>query len=109
MTGIENKLKDANFGDKVRILRAVRDLSQRDLEKMTGISTRYISNIENGLIHPNSEWINRLKCKLQWPAHADLAFAILEGKEAGPVIAEMLAELEQVWLAKPEMVKGTTT
>jgi transcriptional regulator with XRE-family HTH domain len=41
------------FGEKLRILREHKGISQRQLAKQFGISNSFLSNIEHGMHHPN--------------------------------------------------------
>ncbi len=52
------------FGEKVRVLRTSKGLSQRGLSKQVGVSFAYISKIESGKLdfgeHPSAGLIRRL-------------------------------------------------
>lgn len=68
-----------DFGTKLRMMRALRDLSQLRLSALTGIPNTYISHMEAGRMQPTPEWEADLRAALDWPADADEAFAILAG------------------------------
>lgn len=68
------------FGTKMRTLRIFRGMSQVDLQKLTGIDTRYISEMENDKILPNPNWEDRIREALRWPSNAEEAFSILQGE-----------------------------
>lgn len=56
------------FGDKVRILRARRGMTQQQLANRTGVSVSYISKVENGRLHfgdyPSEKFIHKLANEL---------------------------------------------
>lgn len=57
------------FGEKVRILRAQKAMTQQDLADCMGVSVSYISKVENGKLHfgdyPSEKFIHKLACELQ--------------------------------------------
>lgn len=71
-----------NIGTQIRVMRAARGMSQRELSQATGINNRDISYIETGRMLPTPELESAIKRALRWPAEAEVAFAILEGEEA---------------------------
>ncbi len=48
-----------DIGKRLQALRAARNLSQRDIEKHTGLSSSYISRVENGHITPSLATLQR--------------------------------------------------
>ena len=48
-----------NIGRRLKALRAARNLSQRDIEKRTGLSRKYLSRVENGRFTPRVEMLQR--------------------------------------------------
>ena len=71
----------ATFGQKLRILRMVRGLTQMDMGAKVGMTTTLISLIENGLVQPTDEQRAAFRQVLNWPRHADAAYAILFGDQ----------------------------
>jgi len=67
------------YGDKLRIMRAVRNMSQRDLAEATGIPGTYLSNFETGTTLPTEEKMDAIKEALGW---TDLVQDALEDLEA---------------------------
>ena len=57
------------FGDRVRVLRTTKGLSQRALGQMIGVSFTYVSKIENEKIdfgdYPNEDLIRKLASVLE--------------------------------------------
>lgn len=68
------------FGRQLRIMRAARGLSQKDLAKLTSIPNTYISEMERGKLLPGLDWEARIRDALDWPEDSDEAFAILAGE-----------------------------
>ena len=56
------------FGEKVRILRAQKAMTQQDLADRVGVSVSYISKVENGKLHfgdyPSEKFIHKLASEL---------------------------------------------
>ena len=52
------------FGEKVRVLRVSRHLTQQQLAEQMGVSVSYISKVENGKLHfgdyPSEKFIHKL-------------------------------------------------
>jgi len=71
-----------DIGPQIRVMRAVRGISQRELAQASGIVGRDLSLIETGKILPTARTEAAIKRGLRWPAQADVAFAILEGEAA---------------------------
>ena len=65
------------FGDRMRLMRAFRKMSQVELERRTGIDQGVISKIEAGKVLPNDELRQRIRESLTWTEVADKAFDIL--------------------------------
>ena len=57
------------FGEKVRVLRAQRAMTQQDLADCMGVSVSYISKVENGKLHsgdyPSAKFIHKLAEELK--------------------------------------------
>lgn len=54
-----------NIGQRLLALRAVKDLSQGDIEKRTGLLRCYISRVENGHTIPNLDTLRRWAMALE--------------------------------------------
>lgn len=65
------------FGEKLRIMRAVRGVTLRELEARTGIPNPMISNIESGRIVPTEDWERRLMSALGYRPELDRALSEL--------------------------------
>ena len=50
------------IGDRIRLLRETKKLSQGDIEKRTGLLRCYISRVENGHTVPAIETLEKLAC-----------------------------------------------
>jgi transcriptional regulator with XRE-family HTH domain len=48
-----------DFATKMRVMRAIKDISQRELAVLTGIPNTYLSDLESGKTLPNSDWERR--------------------------------------------------
>jgi transcriptional regulator with XRE-family HTH domain len=57
------------IGDRVRLLREWRKLSQSDLQKRTGLLRNYISRVENGHTVPAIETLGRLARAMKLPLY----------------------------------------
>ncbi|SMP61386.1 Helix-turn-helix domain-containing protein [Neorhodopirellula lusitana] len=57
------------FGDRVRVLRTQRAMTQQDLADRMGVSVSYISKVENGKLHfgdyPSEKFIHKLASELK--------------------------------------------
>lgn len=85
---------DMEFGRKVRVLRAVADLTQWQLADMMGWKDRaMVWRIESGQVMPGAEMERELRAALGWTEEMEVAFAILEGVGVEPAMqaAEMQA------------------
>src|SRR5689334_11619739 len=57
------------IGDRLRALRAVKDLSQGEIEKRTGLLRCYISRVENGHTVPAVETLEKFARALEVPMY----------------------------------------
>jgi transcriptional regulator with XRE-family HTH domain len=48
------------IGEKLRVLRAQKNMSQGDIEKRTGLLRRYISRVENGHTVPSVDTLEKM-------------------------------------------------
>jgi transcriptional regulator with XRE-family HTH domain len=71
-----------DFATKMRAMRAMRDLSQRELAALTGIPNTYLSDLESGKTLPNPDWERRIRQALGWTPQADTAFTLLAEAQA---------------------------
>ncbi len=67
------------FGRRLRMMRALRGIDQKELARRTGIPNWVLSNIETSKMLPTPETEAKVRDALHWPARADEAFATLEG------------------------------
>jgi transcriptional regulator with XRE-family HTH domain len=58
-----------DVGERVRLLREAKKLSQGDIEERTGLIRCYISRVENGHTVPNITTLERLAKALEIPLH----------------------------------------
>lgn len=72
------------FRKKMRVLRIARELTQKDLQELTGIDSRYLSEIETGKILPNLGWEHRIKEALNWPEDEGVFEALVGQAEEEP-------------------------
>ena len=70
-----------DFATQLRVMRAARGLSQRELAIAADIPEYSITWIESGRMLPTQEYEARIRAALNWPADADEAFAILAGEK----------------------------
>jgi transcriptional regulator with XRE-family HTH domain len=57
------------IGDKVRMLREQKNLSQGDIEKRTGLLRCYISRVENGHTVPSVDTLEKMARALEVPMY----------------------------------------
>ena len=57
------------IGDRLRVLREERQLSQGDIEKRTGLLRCYISRVENGHTVPAIETLEKMARALEVPMY----------------------------------------
>jgi transcriptional regulator with XRE-family HTH domain/CheY-like chemotaxis protein len=74
----------AGLGQAIKVLRAERSLSRRDLAERSGISYSYLAEIENGAKSPASGALDRLAAGLEMPIHELVKQAEAWTEEAGP-------------------------
>lgn len=60
---------EVNFARAVRIARAARGLSQKELARRAGLTPSYVSRIEQGERTPRAETLDSLAIALQAPRH----------------------------------------
>jgi len=56
-------------GDRIRILREQKDMSQGDIEKRTGLFRSYVSRVENGHTVPTLETLEKFARVLEVPLY----------------------------------------
>ncbi len=78
-----------SIGKRIRELREKRGLSQRDIERATGMAAAYISRVENGYTTPSLDSVQRFSAALAVPLHE--MFRDGEPSKAKDPIAEMMA------------------
>jgi transcriptional regulator with XRE-family HTH domain len=61
--------KTLSIGERIRRLRLERGLSQRDIEKASGILRCYVSRVEHGHTVPSLETLERLAAALDLPLY----------------------------------------
>jgi transcriptional regulator with XRE-family HTH domain len=57
------------IGERVRVLRDQRNMSQGDVQKRTGLLRCYVSRVENGHATPSIDTLERLAQALEVPMH----------------------------------------
>jgi transcriptional regulator with XRE-family HTH domain len=57
------------IGDRLRLIRQEKNLSQGDLEQRTGLSRCYLSRIENGHTIPSIDTLEKLSSALDTPLY----------------------------------------
>src|SRR3989442_9883645 len=70
------------IGDRLRLLREVKNLSQGDIEKRTGLLRCYISRVENGHTVPSVGTLEKLALALEVPLYR----LFYEGQEPPKVL-----------------------
>ena len=58
-----------NYGKAIRIVRAARNLSQRDLARATGYNSSYVSLLERGMREPATSTLKKLARALGVPVY----------------------------------------
>ena len=66
----DNLVRTVIIGDRIRAFREERNLSQSDLQQMTGLHPAYISRVENGRTVPQVGSLERLAKSLRIPISA---------------------------------------
>lgn len=65
---------------KLKVARRIRDVSQWELSRQTGIGRSQLSLIENGYVEPTNEQVERIKAALNWTTELDECLeALVEG------------------------------
>jgi len=62
-------MPDMIIGDRIRLLRETKKLSQGDIEKRTGLLRCYISRVENGHTVPAIETLEKLARAMEVPLY----------------------------------------
>lgn len=88
------------IGERIRALRAQKDLSQGDIEKRCGLLRCYLSRVENGRTVPSLETLERLALALEVPLYQ----LFYDGKEspALPNLPDRKTEYQIAWGSSPE-------
>jgi transcriptional regulator with XRE-family HTH domain len=60
-----------NFGKGLRVMRAVRNVSQIELVVMAGVNKDYLSKTETGQFILDDEAQKRIRVALDWPESTD--------------------------------------
>lgn len=81
------------YATKLRVMRTIRGLQQREVEELAGLPQTLITAIETGKVLPSDDYDRRLREAVAWPPDelAERAFAILEtgvDPENGAAVAE---------------------
>lgn len=73
---------DNHIGHRIKLIRQVKQVSQLELAKITGIDNSRLSLIENGYVKPTSEQLDKIKAALNWPSDeaVEAAFQLLQGE-----------------------------
>jgi len=66
-----------DYGTKLRVMRAVRGISQIDLGYISGVANVTISQIETGKFLPTPELDRAIRAGLGWTEHEDAALEML--------------------------------
>lgn len=66
------------YGQKLRIIRAMMGLSQREVSVLAKIPRPVISLLEQDRITPSETYRRRIETALDWPQFAEQAFALLD-------------------------------
>ncbi len=64
--------------EQIRLLRALRGMTQAQLAEASGIPRPVIAELESGHITLSEYYMTKLQTALQWPKLADVAFRLLE-------------------------------
>jgi len=65
-----------NLGNRIKKLRALRDMNQDQLSLATGIDRSKISRIEGGYVTPTEAELATIKSALGWPSEEAIAAAL---------------------------------
>ena len=91
-----------NYGKAIRIVRAAKGLSQRDLARLTGYNSSYVSLLERGLRDPATSTLKKLARVLGIPVYLLTLLASDKGALQG--ISE--AQANQLGLQMLEILLG---
>lgn len=58
-------------GQRLRMVRTLRDMTQRQLAEVTGIPQPILSQMESDRLIPAGEWEERIKTALNWTSEMD--------------------------------------
>ncbi len=83
------------IGDRLRVLREEKKLSQGDIEKRTGLLRCYISRVENGHTVPGIETLEKMARALEIPVYR--LFYDGEGPPELPHLSERKTAAEIGW------------
>jgi transcriptional regulator with XRE-family HTH domain len=73
-----------DFASKLRLMRALRGLSQRELSELAGVPEYTIPWIETGRMLPTPQYEAQIRTALEWDADTDAALELLAPKTDGP-------------------------
>ncbi len=66
-----------DFGNRLRLMRAYRKVTQTELEQRTGIDQTVLSRLESGEVLPNPATRKRICDALGWDEQTDKALAMI--------------------------------
>ena len=66
---------------QIRVMRAVRGMSQQELARAAGVSRQTIATAELGQSRPSMETMVALRDALQWTPREDAALALFDNEE----------------------------
>lgn len=106
MTGTANTASaTTRFGDVLKRIRAVRDLSGREVSRRAGLPGSAVSRYENGSARPRPAALRKLADVLGVPAEllSWFAYAELDANTSDPVLFD---RVEQLMLEQVEMIEA---
>jgi transcriptional regulator with XRE-family HTH domain len=80
------------IGDRLRELREVKELSQGEIEKRTGLLRCYVSRVENNHTVPSVETLEKLARALEVPM-----YQLFHAGEASPAVQNRKLEDDDDW------------
>lgn len=86
-----------NYGKAIRIIRNIRDLSQKDLAKKVNVVASYISYIEDNKRKPTLEVLERIAETLQIPLYL-LIIISSDKEELKSLSKEVISEITDKFL-----------
>lgn len=86
MSEVNTRCIPISDGERIRLMRSVRRMTQIELAQKTGIPNSWLSYFEKGHVLPTPEQVEQIQDALGWTAADEEALAVLVGGDGQEVV-----------------------